>query len=565
MEAAVYSPLGFEEEEEEEVRWIGVSATVVKGSRVILSKVSGECGPGSMRAIMGASGSGKTTLLNILASRGSTAGLKIEGVVSVRSTRTAFVEQEICCVATATPREAIEFAAAMRTNDPDRKEKVDRLLKMLRLEECADTMLGNDMLKGASGGERRRTAVAVELVTNPSVVFLDECTSGLDSYAAFIVVKLLRDTISGKTVLCTIHQPSSEVFHLFESVEFLRQGRLVYSGPTGDPLRERFGTCGFPVPPNTNLADHALFVFQTCREDEADKFVEAAAPPEGGQSRQTSLPSPRRGGTSSPMLLEIQLIGLREIRMMMRDPAEMGARVVMTSLLSVLVAVCFKDAGRSSEDFQSIQNHFGCVTQICIMGAMAISQPLILSFPAQRNVLIREYAARTYAMTSYVAAKLTLEIFTCLLQAAIILSINYSTMGLQGNFVHLWLAIALVALSTSSSVLVVSAVASKPEEAMQFAPLVLIPQMLFMGIFVRVTQIPTIVRWARWLCSLKYGINLIMIIEFKDCHSFACDQLLETNSVERDDARLYLGALVLIFALFRFLAVFVLRATAMRI
>jgi len=569
VEGGDYSALGEEEEEcePEALWWREVSARVAGSGRAVLSSVSGDVAPGGMRAIMGASGSGKTTLVNILAHR-STKGLTVSGAVSgSKQDKIAFVEQEITCVATATPREAIEFAAFLRSNSKDKVGRTARLVKMLGLEECAETMLGNELLKGASGGERRRTAVAVELVTNPSLVFLDEPTSGLDSYAAYVVVKLLREEVAGrgKTVVCTIHQPSSEVFNLFESVEFLRDGKRVYSGSTGPPLRERFAACDKPVPDDTNLADHALFVFQTVDEAGAARFERLVAPPD-------TPPTPKRAAerTAGPRgcasLLEIRLIGRRELRTLARDPREFSARILTTSLLILLVSLCFKDvARRSNDDFDYVQSHFGAITEIMLLGAMSISQPLVLQFPTQRAVLLREYAAHTYSMTSYVAAKLTIETFTCVIQSAIVVSIAYPIMGLRGDLLVLIGIVSLVAFATSSSFLVLSALASKPQIAMQFAPLVIVPQMLFMGLFVRVKQIPVYVRWAQWLCSLKYGINLMVLEEFRDCHTTACDSLLSTNNIHTEFARSYLLALIAIFVGFRVTAILVLRTIALNL
>ncbi|KAJ8600194.1 hypothetical protein CTAYLR_001983 [Chrysophaeum taylorii] len=576
-EAAVYAPLGAEgtlewgwsSGETYYLSWRNINvSTRGKPAKQILHGLSGDCSPGTMKALMGASGSGKTTLatalLNVLSRRGSLAGLDVHGWVSQGCEKAAFVAQDFWCVATDTPREAISFAAHLRGSGPNRVAQAEDLLRMLRLEKCADTYLGNDLLKGCSGGERRRTAVAIELVTDPTVIFLDEPTSGLDSYAAYVVIQLLRDQIAkrGKTVLCTIHQPSSEVFGLFETVDFLRAGKLVYSGQLGSPLRERFAACAFPLPPDTNPADHALFVFQTCTDAEALVFQQHATTvleiPEENPVK-SSKPQP------SSLLLEVKLLARREVFILLRDPKELYSRVMMTSILGVLVSLCFKNAGgRSNNDFANVQTHFGAVNQISIMGVMAISQPLILTFPAQRAVLLREYAAHTYRIISYVASKLTIELFLCMLQSTIIVTICYWIMDLQGSFIHLLLVIALMALSTSSSVVLLSAFADKPEVAMQFAPLVVIPQMLFTGFFVRIDQIPTLLRWVQWVCALKYGINVILAIEFKDCHTEACNELFSTNNIHREDWQLYILALVAIFACFRFGAILVLRHYALR-
>lgn len=182
---------------------------------------------------MGPSGAGKSSLLNVLAGRSSSApGISITGKVKVGQTlinpvdfrqNIAYVMQDDALMGTATPREALRFSAALRLDDSYSAEaielSVNETLAGLGITDCADVLIGNAMIKGISGGQRKRTSVGCEIITNPSLLFLDEPTSGLDSFAAFNLVKLLQQVAKTNCpVLCTIHQPSSEVFALFDIV-----------------------------------------------------------------------------------------------------------------------------------------------------------------------------------------------------------------------------------------------------------------------------------------------------------------------------------------------------------
>jgi ABC-type multidrug transport system ATPase subunit len=112
------------------------------------------------------------------------------------------------------------FAANIRLkgiSDEQKKKKVEFLLSDLGLNNCADTFVGGSLIRGVSGGERKRTSIGVELLTNPSLIFLDEPTTGLDSSTALAVLELLEKIASkGVNVVCTIHQPSSEIFSIFD-------------------------------------------------------------------------------------------------------------------------------------------------------------------------------------------------------------------------------------------------------------------------------------------------------------------------------------------------------------
>ena len=124
-------------------------------------------------------------------------------------------------------------------------------------------MIGNAMIKGISGGQRKRTSVGIEIITNPSVLFLDEPTSGLDSFAAYNLVTLLNEFAKTNcTVLCTIHQPSSEVFFMFDTAIFLCEGRILYHGPIKH-IAAHFEKAGYSCPNNYNPADYVMFLSQT--------------------------------------------------------------------------------------------------------------------------------------------------------------------------------------------------------------------------------------------------------------------------------------------------------------
>lgn len=223
---------------------------------------------------MGASGAGKTSLLNVLAGRlQSNRELRIETEIrlndylvdptdiSVRR-HIAFVAQDDSLQVTATPREAIRFSARLRLSRDISKEEIDQLTERMLLElgltACADTIVGGALIKGISGGERKRTSVGVELVTRPGVIFLDEPTSGLDSYSSLQCCNVLRKVAqAGASVLFTIHQPSSEIFESIDQLILMNKGRVMFQGAVKD-IPEIFGRFGYPIPNNYNPADFVI-------------------------------------------------------------------------------------------------------------------------------------------------------------------------------------------------------------------------------------------------------------------------------------------------------------------
>jgi ABC-type multidrug transport system ATPase subunit len=168
-------------------------------------------------------GAGKTTLLNYLSDKDPSRNLKKEGEVTINGVSrnkvnffqyVAYVQQDDILFQSITVRECLTFAARMRLpGSVDHEERVNKLIESLKLEKAQNTKIGGPMVKGVSGGERKRTSIGVELITDPSLIFLDEPTTGLDSFTAFTVVEVLRGlALSGRSVIATIHQPNSETF-----------------------------------------------------------------------------------------------------------------------------------------------------------------------------------------------------------------------------------------------------------------------------------------------------------------------------------------------------------------
>lgn len=179
----------------------------------------------------------------------------------------AFVAQDDSLQQTSTPSEAIRFSAKLRLprtmTDTELDLLVHRMIKELGLQKCQDTIVGGPLLKGVSGGERKRTSVGVEIVTKPAIVFLDEPTSGLDSYSAMQIVKVLKKvSTAGSSVLFTIHQPSSDVFNSVDNLLLMNAGRVMVSGPTRS-IPEYFDTRGYSIPEHYNPADWVMDIAQT--------------------------------------------------------------------------------------------------------------------------------------------------------------------------------------------------------------------------------------------------------------------------------------------------------------
>lgn len=564
----------------QDLKWMNVDFKVK--DKQILKDCWGHVPSGSICAIMGGSGAGKSSLLNVLAGRSAPApGTSITGRVNVSGKdinpvtyrqNIAYVMQEEALLATATPREALEFSARLRlppsTTTESIKEIVESLLEDLGLMVCADVMIGGPLIKGISGGQKKRTSVGVELITNPSLLFLDEPTSGLDSYSAYSLVSLLRTVADSNTaILCTIHQPSSEVFFLFDLVIFMNQGRILYQGPVNDVVNY-FSSFGYKCPPNYNPSDYIMFINQT--EDVAklegtgmymDKPPATLFPDSDKVDSNGSVSGEKILTAKSSYWLQAKLLVHRELLNVSRDIGALIGRFGITILLNLLYGLIFLNVGgRDNADNTSFQSHFGGLTMAAISSMFGTAQPTMLAFPYERPMFLREYSTGTYSATSYFLSKTLVELPMAFLQNLVGYLLVYFLMNLQGSFILLLLVSWGLGVASSSVAVILGSAVSDVKDVTELAPLLFVPQLLFAGFFIRLSQVPVFLRWAQYLCSLKYAMNLLLAIEFNlssnSCSGAAhanCKTVLENNQVDLNYLWLYAFLIAVLSVVFRLL------------
>ncbi|KAI3434296.1 uncharacterized protein J3R85_006768 [Psidium guajava] len=377
----------------------------------LLSKVSGVFSPGVLTALVGSSGAGKTTLMDVLAGRKT--GGYIEGDIRISghpkqqhtfARVSGYVEQNDIHSPQVTVEESLWFSASLRLPKEVSKEKkrefVEEVMKLVELDTLRHALVGLPGSSGLSTEQRKRLTIAVELVANPSIIFMDEPTSGLDARAAAIVMRTVRNTVdTGRTVVCTIHQPSIDIFEAFDELLLMKRGGcVIYGGKLGTHSRTLIdyfqGINGItPIPSGYNPATWMLEVTTPAAEqkigaDFADIYRNS------DQFREVEATIER---------LSVPPAGSKPLKF---DTIE----DFFTTVSALIFGSVFWDIGSRRESPQDLFMVMGALYASCLfLGVNNASsvQPIV---SIERTVFYREKAAGMYSPLSYAAAQGLVEI-----------------------------------------------------------------------------------------------------------------------------------------------------------
>lgn len=557
------------------------------GDKQILKGLTGLVEPGKVTGVMGPSGCGKSTLLNVLSGRQRTHGrersdgnarkVQMKGTVSVSGkevqvndfrNKVAYVFQDNALGQYENPYECLDFSAFLRlpagVTKKERHEYVEQMLKRLHLDSCKDVVVGTTLQKGLSGGELKRTAVGVELISNPRLIFLDEPLSGLDSYNAYTLMESLKDLAAiGVPVLLTLHQPSSEIFAMLDDVMILHEGEACFHGPA-ENLVGHFEQLGFPCPPNYNPADRVLFIIQQESEEVVrnikDKWVSSgsyqalltrierasdwanAAVHGGDASSSESSTSSGEEASWCPADKDDVVVNKhpkgwcatlwalikRDIRGTERAWKVILSQAIIGNLFVALVygvlffqkarkedTVCHGDDYNPGACQRFFLVHFAVLSMISINVMFASHAWATEVLQSERALFLRERAGGYYQVLPYILAKTLLEVPLIYMQVLVMLMGAYWLVGLRGNFFAITLEMEALALTSASVMYCLSAFASSRAEASALAIMPQILQFGFSGVLLPVSEIPVFLQWIKWLCPLYYGLGLLGVTEFE--------------------------------------------------
>jgi len=542
----------------------------------ILKGVSGICRPGELTALMGPSGGGKTTLLNLLACRIVADGKKssLTGDIHAQgnpydaetfSKFAGYLMQDDILYETQTPREAITFAATLRMHATaaERKKRVDQLLEDFQLNRAADTYIGGVFLKGISGGERKRTSLALELVNNPSVLLLDEPTSGLDSFTAFVLINLLKNLArDGKTIIFTIHQPSSDIFSLFDQLLLISDGKFIFQGDAFEGIKH-FESIGYPFPEYANPADHYIHITHTHdRSNMYNAFDQQLLPAIEQEIENVTVTPFNFDKRSKGTFYTAAHIASRAVTLFIRHPVLLKARLLMVFVIAFLMISLYRPLSRNPLDEDAVFDINGALYFYCLSNFLVSLMGTALTFPVERPVFLREQNSKVYSVGAYFLGRQAVDIPLSVLTPALLAGIIYHPLGFNTDnyrFAYFVLISVLMSLSAGGFGLLVGSFLTNPITAATSVSALTVPFNIVSGYYINVKDIPIFLSWLQYVSPVRYSMEAFMWNEYDG--SVFTKAPVEALSYEWGLNTALLG-LVGLTILFRIASFFALKAVA---
>lgn len=559
----------------------------------VLNGISGVAKTGEIVAVMGPSKSGKTKFLNTISGHvtATEGNHKLDGVVRIGNEPVSaadllrysgFVLKAEAMYPHSTVREALEFSGHLRlpitVSETARHALVQDLIASLGLN-------ANDLVKNQSPGARKRLAIGVELMTLPSFLFLDEPVANLSPIESWQVMQTLHGLVAnGKSsclVILSLNETSSILFSQVSKLMLMNHGRVLFSGEVSG-LEAWFQAKGLIMPPGATLADFALTSLQLAKPstfsgsgglDEVDAesgmMTKALARAQSSfastlQASNKVKPEQRAGFKS-----QFSLLFHRYRVMAFREKKFFIARCLSSSVVYAIVACVFIGAGNvNNNQTYAIAGHLGSIVFTYFLSTFNTMIMSVLLNSDEKPVYIRERANGTYGILPSFLVKVLFELPVNLIVSVVIMLIMYWAVGYQANFGYFVLGLFLLTDVCYATGMVFAAILPFPLLGIGFTPAVLVPQLLFIGVFVRISLIPAFIQWPTYLSMVKYAINIPQIYEFSPSlcpNPIVCAQwsgLLASNWVYADQVGTYIGVLAGVSAVLRFLALVILEKKA---
>ncbi|WJX37406.1 ABC transporter G member 26 [Trifolium repens] len=526
----------------------------------ILKGITGSIGPGEILALMGPSGSGKTTLLRVIGGRlldnvkGKITYNDVKYTPAVKR-RIGFVTQDDILFPQLTVEETLIFSAFLRLptsmNKQQKYARVETTLKELGLERCRHTKIGGGYLKGISGGERKRTSIGYEILVDPSLLLLDEPTSGLDSTSANkLLVTLQGLAKAGRTIITTIHQPSSRIFHMFDKLLLISEGYPIYYGTARETM-EYFSSLRFSPEIAMNPAEFLLdmatgevndisvptdiFDGQESAHDSYKAVIKYL------QLKYKTLLEPKakesHRGVNIPEHLQVAIqvkkewtlswldqfviLSRRTFKARSKDYLD-KLRLFQAIGVALMLGLLWWKSSTNTE--AQLRDQVGLAFYICIFWTSTCIFGAVYVFPFEKHYLIKERKADMYRLSVYYVCSTLCDMVAHVLYPTFFLIIVYFMAGFKrtvGCFFLTLFVVLLIAVTSQGAGELFGAAVMDIKRSGFVATLVLMLFLLTGGYYVQ--HIPKFMQWLKYLSFMYYGFRLLLKVQYSGDELYDCE------------------------------------------
>jgi len=452
-----------------------------------------------------------------------------------------YVVQDDILLGHMTVRENIQFSARLRLpadlySDDAKEKMVDSVLLELGLTKVKDSIIGNEMVRGVSGGERKRTNIACELCIRPGVLFLDEPTTGLDAATAVQVIKTIRHLAElGCTVIMSIHQPRFSIFKLLDKVILLSEGHIIYQGkPEG--VVASFERVGYICEKHNNPADFMFDVLSgVCErtvefaavetsETAHDILLKAYLASDEAKATDSSIDVAIKAGLKKPDLQASVKYGVgpwrqfvvicgRYVLGMKRLPVIIMAQLFTMVIFAGMVGGIYWQLGL---DFKGLQNRVGAIF-FMIMSMIFANLSALEILINERALFLHQKAAGYFHTAPYFMATILCDLIPMrIIPMSIFGALAYPALGFQAEWGHFfWFELVLMTTAIASGALCyfVSSVVGIFAIANLVVSVCYVVMMLFGGLLVNLETLPSFLHWLQYLSLFKQGYSALAITE----------------------------------------------------
>ncbi|PIA35223.1 hypothetical protein AQUCO_03600114v1 [Aquilegia coerulea] len=525
--------------------WFGGKDSSKSEERIILKGITGSVYPGEMLAMLGPSGSGKTTLLTALGGR---LGGRLQGSITYNGKpfsnamkrNMGFVTQDDILYPHLTVTETLFFTALLRLPNTLTNHKkamhTEEVISQLGLTKCKNSIIGETYERGISGGERKRVSIGQEMLINPSLLFLDEPTSGLDSTTAQRIVFTLWELVhGGRTVVMTIHQPSSRLFYMFHKVLLLSDGNPLYFGK-GAGVMDYFSSIGYRPLVTMNPGDFLLDLANGIYSGESE---------EDNMSVKHDLVSAYQNNIADRLKEDLKEIGSQVTDIVVEDKRFKRCSTTWWQQFTVLLKRDLKE--RKHESFSTLKfaqvivpaflagllwwqckmsnlhDQVGLLFFYCGFWSFFPLFQAIFTFPQERMMLTKERSSGMYRLSSYFMSRIVGDLPMELILPTLFVIITYFMAGLKPTPGHFFETLAIVLLNVLVAQglgLAVGALVMDLKAATTMGSVICNSFLLVGGYYVE--QIPGFIAWTKYLSISHYSYKLLLMAQYRSEETYQC-------------------------------------------